>query len=281
MDPVHYDYLASFLLGSSGLSLGSNKEYLLESRLIPLAQSMGWSGIPELIQNIRKGGDRNLEEAVIEAMTTNETSFFRDKKPFDVLVETVIPQIIKERAARKQIRIWCAAGSTGQEPYSIAMTLMENFPELRNWHIDMLITDISQQALDRSKEGVYSQFEVQRGLPIKLLMKYFEQTDAGWEVKDTLKAGMRWERFNLLDDYKRFGVFDLIMCRNVLIYFENETKGMILDRMSKQLNTDGYLVLGSAETILGISESYKKIPNLSTGVYTPLLSSVTGTPFAK
>ncbi|MEZ6045174.1 MAG: protein-glutamate O-methyltransferase CheR [Planctomycetaceae bacterium] len=274
MDPVHYDYLASFLLGSSGLSLGANKEYLLESRLIPLAQSMGWNGIPELIAQLRKGGDKNLEDAVIEAMTTNETSFFRDKKPFEVMISNIFPALIKARALRRTIRIWCAAGSTGQEPYSIAMTILENFPELRNWHIEMLITDISQQALGRAKNGVYSQFEIQRGLPVKLLMKYFEQDSSGWKIKEDLKKGMRWERFNLLDEYNRFGVFDLIMCRNVLIYFENATKGNILDRMSKQLASDGYLMLGAAETILGITESYQKIPGWESGVYEPASSKI-------
>ncbi|QDU80927.1 Chemotaxis protein methyltransferase Cher2 [Polystyrenella longa] len=277
MDPVHYDYLASFLLGASGLSLGNNKEYLLESRLIPLAQSMGWNGIPELITQLRLGRDKNLEDAVVEAMTTNETSFFRDKKPFEVMTSHIFPELVKSRATRRTIRIWCAAGATGQEPYSIAMTILENFPELRNWHIEMLITDISQQALGRSKEGVYSQFEIQRGLPVKLLMKHFEQNDKGWKVKEDLKKGMRWERFNLLDSYNRFGVFDLIMCRNVLIYFENKTKGDILDRMSKQLASDGYLMLGSAETILGITESYQKIPGLESGVYETIQGKVGAT----
>ncbi|MAT16677.1 MAG: chemotaxis protein CheR [Planctomyces sp.] len=274
MDPQHYDYLSSFLLGASGLSLGSNKEYLLESRLIPLAQSMGWNGIPELVANLRVGRDKNLQDAVVEAMTTNETSFFRDKKPFEVMVSHIFPKLMQARAARRTIRIWCAAGSTGQEPYSIAMTLLESFPELRNWHVEMLITDISQQALGRAKKGSYSQFEIQRGLPVKLLMKYFEQDSTAWKIKDDLKKGMRWERFNLLDPFNRFGVFDLIMCRNVLIYFENATKGDILDRMSKQLANDGYLMLGAAETILGISESYQKIPGLESGVYAPVRAAV-------
>ncbi|MCA9041317.1 MAG: protein-glutamate O-methyltransferase CheR [Planctomycetaceae bacterium] len=274
MDPVHYDYLASFLLGASGLSLGNNKEYLLESRLIPLAQSMGWNGIPELISQLRLGRDKNLEDAVVEAMTTNETSFFRDKKPFEVMISHIFPNLIKARSTRRTIRIWCAAGSTGQEPYSIAMTILENFPELLTWHVEMMITDISQQALNRGKVGVYTQFEIQRGLPVKLLMKYFEQNAKGWQVKEELKKGMRFQRFNLLDAYDRFGVFDLIMCRNVLIYFENKTKGNILDRMSKQLATDGYLMLGAAETILGISESYQKIPGLESGVYAPMSAKI-------
>lgn len=273
IDPAQYDYLSSFLLGSSGLSLGPNKEYLLESRLIPLAQSMGLEGIPELVNNLRSKGDKNLEEAVVEAMTTNETSFFRDNTPFENMKNIVIPELMEKRAQSKSLRIWCAAGSTGQEPYSLAMMLNDEFPELSNWRVEITVTDISQQALDRAKSGVYSQFEVQRGLPVKKLVKYFEQNEQGWKIKDDLKQGFVWKHFNLLDSFRGLGTFDMILCRNVLIYFENVTKKDILDRMRKQLADDGCLFLGAAETILGITDSFMKKANIpKSSVYIPAVA---------
>lgn len=258
INPIDYDYLASFLLASSGLSLGGNKEYLLESRLIPLAQSLGLSDISELVTKLRAHSDRLLEEAVVESMTTSDTSFFRNFTPFDNLRDVVIPELLEKREEQKSLRIWSAAGSTGQEAYSVGMLLSESFPELKNWNVEILVTDLSQQAITRAQEGVYSQFEAQRGLPISYLVKFFSQVDHGWKVKSELKKWFTWKSYNLLDSFEEFRTFDLILCRNVLIYFENLTKKDVLDRMRGQLADDGSLVLGEAETILGISDSYQK-----------------------
>jgi len=269
MKPADYEYLANFLLGTSGLALGAGKEYLIEARLVPLAQSCDLDGIEQLVIELRKGNNTRLSSAVTEAMTTNETSFFRDKKPFEELCELLLPPVLQARQTSQTLRIWCAAAATGQESYSIAMTLLESFPEIRNWNVEIFGTDLDKAALARCKEGVYSQFEVQRGLPVQLLMKYFEQCDAGWRVKDELRSWVRWEQCNLLDDFSRFGNFDIVFCRNVLIYFQNETKKDILDRLGDRVHSDGYLYLGAAETVLGISEAFQRFRDCRSAVYTP------------
>lgn len=281
MNPSDYEYLANFLLGTSGLSLGTSKEYLLESRLIPLAQSLDLNGIQELVVALKKGDDPRVEAAVTEAMTTNETSFFRDKKPFEELRETLIPALMRTRGTSKTLRIWCAAASTGQEPYTLEMVLHEHFPELKHWHVEIIATDLDTTALARCEAGVYSQFEVQRGLPVQLLMKYFDQCEKGWKVKDILKQRIKWKQLNLLNNFSNLGVFDVIFCRNVLIYFQNDTKKDILDRISKRLIQDGYLYLGAAETVLGISEEYSRFSECKSAVYQPLSASAADLAAAK
>jgi chemotaxis protein methyltransferase CheR len=269
MKSADYDFLASLLLQTSGLALGGGKEYLLESRLVPLAQSWGLSDLSELVAELRRSRDQRLRSAVTEAMTTNETSFFRDKTPFDELRATILPTLMQARAGQKRLRIWCAAASTGQEPYTILMTIREHFPQLASWKVELFGSDISRAALDRAGAGTYTQFEVQRGLPIQLLLKYFDQTPAGWQVKQELRSAVTYQQLNLLEDFSRLGPFDAIFCRNVLIYFQNETKKDILDRMAKVIRSDGYLLLGSAETVLGITESFRRIGAGKSSVYLP------------
>jgi len=269
MNPADYEYLANFLLGTSGLALGTGKEYLIEARLVPLAQSCDLDGIEQLVAELRKGNNTRLSSAVTEAMTTNETSFFRDKTPFEELRANLLPTVLQARQTSRTLRIWCAAAATGQESYSIAMTLLESFPEIKSWNVEIFGTDLDKAALSRCEEGVYSQFEVQRGLPVQLLMKYFEQCDAGWRVNDELRSRVRWQQCNLLDDFSRFGMFDIIFCRNVLIYFQNETKKDILDRLGKRVRADGYLYLGAAETVLGISDAFQRFRDCRAAVYTP------------
>ncbi|WP_298861961.1 protein-glutamate O-methyltransferase CheR, partial [uncultured Gimesia sp.] len=205
MSPEDYTYITKFLLETTGLSLGENKEYLLEARLIPLAQSHGMNGFEDLVLSLRSRLDKNLEKEVMEAMTTNESSFFRDKRPFEEFKTSILPDLIAERKNTKKLRIWCAASSNGQEPYSIVMALRENFPELIDWNIQIVGTDLCTKALNRAEAGVYSQFEVQRGLPVQLLMKYFEQCDEGWKIKSDLGVGMQWKHLNLLEDFKHLG----------------------------------------------------------------------------
>ena len=223
MNPPDYEYLRKLLKERSGLDLSADKQYLIESRLLPLARKAGLSGIPELVQKLQ-GGSSALITSVVEAMTTNETFFFRDKVPFDHFRDTIMPDIIKARAGRRSVRIWCAAGSTGQEPYSLAMTLKEMGAALTGWRVEIIATDLSQEVLEKAKAGVYSQFEVQRGLPIQMLMKYFKQTGETWQVNPELRAMIQHRQLNLLQDFSHLGTFDVIFCRNVLIYFDQETE---------------------------------------------------------
>ena len=188
MTPTEYEYLRKFLRDHSGLDLSADKQYLIESRLLPLARKAGIPGIGELVQKLQGAGSGALVTSVVEAMTTNETFFFRDKVPFDHFRDTIMPEIIKARAGRRSVRIWCAAGSTGQEPYSLAMSLKEMGAALTGWRVEIIATDLSQEVLEKAKAGIYSQFEVQRGLPIQMLMKYFKQTGETWQINPELRA---------------------------------------------------------------------------------------------
>ena len=269
MNAVDYSFLSELLLESSGLSLGAGKEYLLEARLIPLAQSCGLEGLDALLRELRKDRRGTLATAVTEAMTTNETSFFRDKTPFEDLRNHLIPRLIEARQSTRRLRFWCAASSSGQESYSVLIALEDHFPDLRNWSIEFVATDISNQMLLRAEAGVYSQFEVQRGLPIQTLLKYFEQTPAGWQVKAPLRGRIKFRFLNLLDNFQNLGTFDIVFCRNVLIYFDLENKKQILDRLSQRLHRDGFLLLGAAETALGLSSKLTRYRTCASAVYTP------------
>jgi len=264
---MDYEFLRKFLKERSGLDLSSDKQYLVESRLIPLARRAGLPGITELVQKI-KGGTDPLTAEVVEAMTTNETFFFRDKIPFDHLREAVIPELLKARASRRSLRIWCAASSTGQEPYSIAMCLKEIGPALAGWRVEILATDLSQAVLEKSRAGVFSQFEVQRGLPIQMLVKYFSQVGELWQLNADIRAMIQHRQLNLLQDFSHLGTFDVIFCRNVLIYFDQDAKIGIFERLAKVLEPDGVLALGAAESVVGISDAFKPYPERR-GLYRP------------
>jgi chemotaxis protein methyltransferase CheR len=266
--PLDYEYLRKFLRDHSGLDLSADKQYLIESRLLPLARKAGLAGISELVQKLQGMGSNTLTTSVVEAMTTNETFFFRDKIPFDHFRDTIMPEIIKARAARKSVRIWCAAGSTGQEPYSLAMCLKEMGAALTGWRVEIIATDLSQEVLEKSKAGIYSQFEVQRGLPIQLLVKYFKQTGETWQINPELRAMIQHRQLNLLHDFSQLGMFDVIFCRNVLIYFDQETKINIFNRLARQVEPDGFLVLGAAETVVGLTEAFRPISERR-GLYKP------------
>ena len=267
MTPMDYEFLRKFLKERSGLDLSSDKQYLVESRLIPLARRAGLPGITELVQKI-KGGSDPLTAEVVEAMTTNETFFFRDKVPFDHLREAVIPELLKARASRRSLRIWCAASSTGQEPYSIAMCLKEIGPALAGWRVEILATDLSQAVLEKSRAGVFSQFEVQRGLPIQMLVKYFSQVGELWQLNADIRAMIQHRQLNLLQDFSHLGTFDVIFCRNVLIYFDQDAKIGIFERLARMLEPDGVLALGAAESVVGISDAFKPYPDRR-GLYRP------------
>ncbi|HXN68425.1 MAG TPA: protein-glutamate O-methyltransferase CheR [Bradyrhizobium sp.] len=258
MTPIDYEFLRKLLKERSGLDLSADKQYLVESRLIPLARRAGLTGIAELVAKI-KAGSAALTSEVVEAMTTNETFFFRDKIPFDHLRESILPALVQARASRRSLRIWCAASSTGQEPYSIAMCVKE-FAGLAGWRVEIVATDLSQEVLEKSKAGIYSQFEVQRGLPIQMLVKYFTQTGELWQLKPDLRAMVQHRQLNLLQDFSQLGTFDVIFCRNVLIYFDQDTKVAVFDRLARMLEADGVLLLGAAESVVGISDAFKPYP---------------------
>jgi chemotaxis protein methyltransferase CheR len=215
-----------------------------------------------------KNGADALTAEVVEAMTTNETFFFRDKIPFDHLKEAVLPALAQARAARRALRIWCAASSTGQEPYSIAMCLKEAGPMLAGWRTEIVATDLSLGVLEKSKAGVFSQFEVQRGLPIQMLVKYFTQNGEMWQLNAEIRGMVQHRQLNLLQDFSHLGVFDVVFCRNVLIYFDQATKINIFERIARMLEPDGVLALGAAETVVGITNAFKPYPERR-GLYRP------------
>jgi len=265
--PPDYEYLRKLLKDQSGLDLSADKQYLIESRLAPLSRKAGLPGIAELVQTI-KAGSATLVTQVVEAMTTNETFFFRDKVPFDHFRMSIMPEILRARAGRKSVRVWCAAGSTGQEPYSLAMCLKEMEAALAGWRVEIIATDLSQEVLEKSRAGIYSQFEVQRGLPIQMLVKYFKQTGEFWQVNPDIRAMVQHRQLNLLHDFSQLGTFDVIFCRNVLIYFDQDTKISIFNRLSKAMEPDGFLVLGAAETVVGLTDAFKPHPERR-GLYRP------------
>ncbi len=267
MTPLEYEFLRKLLKERSGLDLSADKQYLVESRLIPLARKNGLVGIGELVQKIKSGSDA-LTIDVIEAMTTNETFFFRDKIPFEHLRETVIPELMQARAGRRSLRIWCAASSTGQEPYSIAMLLKEFSAQLSGWRVEIVATDLSLGVLEKARAGIFSQFEVQRGLPIQLLVKHFRQMGELWQLNADIRAMVQHRQLNLMQDFSHLGSFDVIFCRNVLIYFDQDTKIGVFNRLARSLEADGVLALGAAESVVGMTDAFKPFPERR-GLYRP------------
>jgi chemotaxis protein methyltransferase CheR len=278
VNPSDYEYLRKLLKDHSGLDLSADKQYLIESRLLPLSRKCGVPGIGELVQKM-KGGSSLIIAQVVEAMTTNETFFFRDKVPFEHFRDTIMPEMLKARAGRKSIRIWCAAGSTGQEPYSLAMCLKEMSAALAGWRVEIIATDLSQEVLEKSRAGIYSQFEVQRGLPIQLLVKHFKQNGELWQISPEVRAMVQHRQLNLLHDFSQLGAFDVIFCRNVLIYFDQDTKVNIFGRLAKTMEADGFLVLGAAETVVGLTDVFKPFPD-KRGLYRPSGARATSAPVA-
>lgn len=263
-----FEFIRKLLKQCSGLMLSAEKQYLVESRLMPVAQRNRIPDLSELANRLRAGTNEALIAEVVEAMTTNETFFFRDRLPFDHVRNLVLPALMAARERHKRIRIWCAASSTGQEPYSLAMAMKEMAPALNGFRIEILATDLSHEVLAKAEAGIYSQFEVQRGLPIQLLLKYFTQHGDLWQIAPEIRAMVRYRPFNLLSDFTRLGHFDLVVCRNVLIYFDQPTKSDVLDRLGRVVASDGYLILGAAETTIGLTQGFKSVPD-KRGLYAP------------
>lgn len=258
MSPEDFAFYKKFLHERSGLAMNEDKIYLLVSRLTPVSKKWKHPSLDQMTKVLRTpSADKKMISEIIDAMTTNETLFFRDDRPFKYFKTTLVPHMSKLRENRKLLRVWSAASSTGQEPYSIAITLLETLQNPDSWKIDLLGTDLSDSALDQAKRGEYTQFEMQRGMPIQLLMKYFKQDGQTWKISDKIRSMARFENFNLLDPMEKFGTFDIIFCRNVLIYFDEATKKKILQNMIKRLAPDGYLFLGGSETAIGICPELK------------------------
>lgn len=262
MNDFDYKFFEDLLRKESGLSITQEKMYLLESRLMPVASRFKMTGLDAIAKKLRETLDPVLKRAVVEAMTTNETSFFRDSSPFQNIKDNVLPYFLKSRAAQRSLRIWCAACSSGQEPYSLAMMLKEMGAVLSGWRIEILATDISQDILAQATSGSYSQFEVQRGLPIQMLVKYFGQNGDRWLVKPELKEMVTFRAANLLNDIPTLGQFDLVLCRNVLIYFDMPTKVRVFSALRGAVKQDGVLFLGGTETVLGITEEFRTNPDV-------------------
>jgi len=261
-----FDLLCRLLKERSGLVLTRDKAYLLESRLLPVARKRQLKSLDELIALLRARPQGDVVRDIVEAMTTNESFFFRDIKPFDQFQGYVLPPLLKTRAATKSIRVWSAACSSGQEPYSIAMILSEERARLQGWTIELVATDLSTEILEKAQAGLYSQFEVQRGLPIQLLVKYFKQQGDRWQIDPAIRAMVKFRCLNLLDDFTPMGHFDVVFCRNVLIYFDQQTKTLVLDRVARMLPADGFLYLGGAETVIGITDKFHSVAE-QRGIY--------------
>jgi chemotaxis protein methyltransferase CheR len=247
--PDDFHYISSIVKDEIGIVLEGGKEYLVESRLAPIAQSEGYSSLEALVVAAKLASNKALKQRVLEAMTTNETLFFRDGKPFEALKTDILPAIIDARRPTRSLTIWCAACSSGQEPYSICMLIRENFPELSSWNIKIRATDISSEPLAKARDGMYTQFEVNRGLPVPLLMKYFTRVGMKWQVNQELRSMVDFSTLNLLDPWVVLPRCDIILMRNVLIYFDEATKRVIFEKVLDKVAPDGYYFVGGSETI--------------------------------
>jgi chemotaxis protein methyltransferase CheR len=266
MTPQSFETLATLLRSSSGLAIGPDKLYLLETRLTPLMRAHGLADLDALANKVRLGAP-TIERGIVEAMTTNESSFFRDEKPFAYVRTQALPRLHATRPAGAKLRIWSAAASTGQEAYSLAMILSETRAALGAREVEIVGTDIAREPLSRAREGIYSQFEVQRGLPVTMLVKYFKKDGSNWRIADSLRAMASFREWNLLGDLRPLGTFDMVFCRNVLIYFDAPTKAKALAAIAKQMAPDALLFLGGAETVLGVSDKFSPLLG-ERGVYT-------------
>jgi chemotaxis protein methyltransferase CheR len=278
MTPQDFDYLRKMLRERSGQVLSAEKQYLAESRLLPVARKHGFAGLGELVGKLKvTTAAAPLTVEVVEAMTTNESFFFRDKIPFEHFRAVIMPALLAARAREKRIRIWCTAAATGQEPYSLAMSLKSIGPALAGWRVEIVATDLSNEVLAKAKAGIYNQFEVQRGLPIQSLVKFFTQVGEAWQIAEEIRAMVKFRPLNLLNDFSPLGTFDLVFCRNVLIYFDQETKTGVLNRIARQMPSDGFLILGAAETVVGLTDAFKPMTD-QRGIYVPNVAAAKPTP---
>jgi chemotaxis protein methyltransferase CheR len=262
-----FGLMRKLLKEHSGLNLGDDKQDMLEGKLRPLLREFELPSLSHLVLMMMRPEAHHLRSRVAQAVTVQESYFFRDKVPFNYFVDTMLPTLMARREASRRIRIWCAAAATGQEPYSLAMELAERNGKLAGWTIEIIATDFVEDTLGKARKGLYSQFEVQRGLPVSLLVKYFRKVGNAWELSPKIRGKVEFQNKNLLDDCQALGTFDVIFCRNVLIYFDEATKRLVLGRVSARLASDGYLVLGAAETTTGISGDFAMVPEGHHGIF--------------
>lgn len=251
----------------SGLNLGEDKQDMLEGKLRPLLREFSLPTLSHLVLAMMKPEAHHLRSRVAQAVTVQESYFFRDKVPFNYFIDVMLPKLMAKREKERRIRVWCAAAATGQEPYSLAMELAEADSKLLGWTVEIVATDFVDDALNKARKGLYSQFEVQRGLPVSLLVEYFNKVGNAWEISPAIRDRVEFRSHNLLDGCHDLGIFDVIFCRNVLIYVDDATKRAILARLASQLAPDGYLVLGAAETTTGLSDEFMAVPERHHGLF--------------
>jgi chemotaxis protein methyltransferase CheR len=267
MTDQEFDAIRRLLREHSAIALDADKRYLVECRLAPVLRQRNLNSIGELLAQLRFQPDNGLHRQIVEALVTTESSFFRDHSPFEALRKVVLPDLIHRRRSQRRLDIWCAASANGQEPYSIALLIREHFPELAGWKIGLLASDLSREVLARARDGRYNQVEVNRGLPATLLVKYFEQHGTDWQLQPAIRNTVEFREINLARSWPILPRMDLVLVRNVMIYFEIETKKSILERLARLLQPDGYLLLGGAETTINLNDSYRRVEPLKAGFY--------------
>jgi chemotaxis protein methyltransferase CheR len=259
VNTADFDYVRGFVCEQAAIVLEPGKEYLVESRLHTLARKENFASIDDLVAQLRNGPQNGLHRKVVDAMTTNETSFFRDLHPFEALRKSILPELLARRGSERQLNLWCGAASTGQEPYSLLMLIQEHFPELFTWDFKFIATDLCAEVLARARAGRFSQLEVNRGLPARLLVKYFLARGTEWEIREDLRRRVNFDEMNLVKDWPWLPPLDIVFLRNVLIYFSVETKKIILGKIRRLLRPGGYLVLGGTETTFNLDDAFERV----------------------
>jgi chemotaxis protein methyltransferase CheR len=266
---VDFDYLRQMMLDYSSVVLEAGKEYLVEARLLSIVQEREMNSLGELVEELRKKSSKKLRREVVEAMLTNETSFFRDVKPFESIRELVLPDLISKRTVERTLNIWCAACSGGQEIYSLLMLIKEHFPVLEGWKLRVIASDLSLRMLEKAKRGIYSQLEVNRGLPAAYLVKYFEKVGLEWEIHENFRKSIEFISINLGTSWPVLPAMDVILMRNVMIYFDVETKKRVLNQAAKSMNLDGYLFLGGVESTINLVDQFEIVSWKQSSCYRP------------
>lgn len=263
-------FIVELIRVEAGISLDDDQAYLVESRLNPVAQTWGHPDVAALCSELRgPSPDRRLVDAIRDSMTTNETSFFRDEKPFDALKNQVLPRLMESRRARRSLRIWSAACSSGQEPYSLAMMIREEVPELLGWDLEIVATDLNEAVLEQAREGRYSTFQTNRGLPALYLITYFAEDGNDWVAVDDLRRMVQFRQANLLEPQPQLGTFDIVMCRNVLIYMDLDVRAQILDSIAGRLAPDGFLFLGAGESMTNVTRTFRRAADVPAICFQP------------
>jgi len=263
----NFTFVQELLRKRSGIVLEESKRYLVQARLGPVVRRLELHSIDELLENLRRSPEKSLHREVLEAMLTTETSFFRDVHPFETLKQVVIPRLMQARKETRELSFWSAACASGQEIHSLAMLVRENFPELQGWKLTLLASDVSQEMLDRTKEGLYSQLEINRGVPTRLLVRYFQREGLSWRLDESIRKMVEVRKVNLIEGLPYLPKMDIIFLRNVLIYFDIETRKSIIEKISRHLKSDGYLFVGGAETMIGLNDYLTRERISNTSVY--------------